>query len=165
MRLKPENGQRWMQWVWWWCYTSRSVRWRWWIIWRWWTEWTIGRRWTWSPPVMSTPACGAWVNLVSTCPPPQLSTPTPSVGKSKVKDRGGGGGAHTSGGVTPQILLDQLCYQYSLSWYTIYRTLFCVLVSNYGSFKILMCIFNKLSAKKNASHVNNGNDTFYSLWY
>lgn len=39
---------------------------------------------------MSTPACGAWVNLVSTCPPPQPSTPTPSVGKSKVKDRGGG---------------------------------------------------------------------------
>lgn len=116
MRLKPENGQQWMQWVWWWCYTSKSVQWRWWTVWWWWTEWTILRRWTRSPPVMSTPACGAWVNWVSTCPPPRPSTQTPSVGKSKVKDRG----AHTSGGVTLPILFDQLCYQYSLLWYIQY---------------------------------------------
>lgn len=54
---------------------------------------------------MSMPACGAWVNWVSTCPPPRPSTQTPSVGKSKTE------GAHCSG-CNSSLLLSAFIFHY-----------------------------------------------------
>ena len=80
MPRMPRNRLLWRQWKWSWCCINRLVPWKWWTGWIEWMWWTNS-----SPPVMWTPACGAWVNWVSTCPRPQPSKPTPSVGKDYIK--------------------------------------------------------------------------------
>lgn len=79
MPRMPRNRLLWRQWKWSWCCINRLVPWKWWTGWIEWIWWTNS-----SPPVMWTPACGAWVNWAGTCPRPQPSKPTPSVGKDYI---------------------------------------------------------------------------------
>ena len=80
MPRMPRNRLLWRQWKWLWCCTNRLVPWKWWTGWIEWIWWTNS-----SPPVMWTPACGAWVNWAGTCPRPQPSKLTPSAGKDYIK--------------------------------------------------------------------------------